>query len=269
MTMIIAECGVNHNGDPVLAQTMIEAAKRAGADAVKFQMFDPEKLEPPGPRRDMLRPLVLEPSDFQMLKACSDSHGLEFIVTPFDVESLDFVVRLGVNYIKIGSADLRNLELLDAARGRRVILSTGMATSDDLGRALDTLVGWESTARGPILLHCTSSYPAPSDEVNLRAMLALQPLGDGVGLSDHTLSTVIPAAAVAMGASVIEKHMTLDRRMSGPDHRASLEPRDFSEMVANIREVEAALGDGVKRPMPSEAEVMKVRDEREKWRCAS
>lgn len=264
MVMVVAECGVNHNGDPVLAQTMIAAAKKAGADAVKFQMFDPEKLEPPGPRRNMLRPLVLEPSDFQMLKACADSYDLEFIVTPFDVDSLDFIVRLGVRYIKIGSADLRNGDLLEAAAASRVptIISTGMATNGEIDKAQGMFFV------RPALLHCTSAYPTPVEDVNLRAMDRLRFFAEDIGLSDHTLSLVIPAAAVAMGASVIEKHLTLDSRMEGPDHRASLEPRDFAEMVANIRQIEMALGDGVKRPMPSEAKVMKVRDEREAHRCA-
>lgn len=260
MVMVIAEAGVNHNGDVRLAHRLVDAAKSAGADAVKFQMFDPERLDPPGERREMLKGLVLRPSDFSALKAHAESAEIEFICTPFDVDSLRFLVELGVNYIKIGSADAKNRPLIKEAMSteKRVIISTGMCEEDDL--AMFFFINPYA------VLHCTSAYPTPVDEVNLRAM-SLPMLR--YGLSDHTRSLVIPAAAVAMGASIIEKHLTLDCRMEGPDHRASLEPRDFSEMVANIREVETALGDGIKRPMPSEAAVMKVRDEREAFRCAS
>lgn len=261
--MVIAEAGVNHNGDVRLAHELVDAAKAVGADAVKFQMFDPKRLDPPGERRDMLKGLVLRPADFCGMKDHADSVGVEFMATPFDVGSLMFLAELGIQRIKISSADLRNDTLLKATAGCPVILSTGMATLEEIERAIGIL------RKRPVLLHCTSAYPAPVEDVNLRAMQGLRPFGSAVGLSDHTPSLVIPAAAVAMGAVVIEKHLTLDCRMEGPDHRASLEPRDFAEMVANIREVEAALGDGVKRPMPSEAAVMKVRDEREAHRCAS
>ena len=261
--MVIAEAGVNHEGDVRRAHELVNAAKASGADAVKFQMFDPERLDPPGERREMLKELSLRPSDFVALKAHADAQTIEFIATPFDVDSLWFLVELGVRYVKIGSADVFNEPLYTAAMRseKDIILSTGMTSMDDLKKRL--------LYYPYALLHCTSSYPCPLDHVNLDAMLGLNEFGVVVGLSDHTRSLVIPAAAVAMGASIVEKHLTLDCRMKGPDHRASLEPREFSEMVANIREVELALGDGIKRPMPSEAEVMKVRDEREAWRCAS
>jgi N,N'-diacetyllegionaminate synthase len=267
MVMVVAEAGVNHNGSVDLAHKLVEAAEACGADAVKFQVFDAETLEPNGPRREMLKGLQFSRDVFKGLKAHCDKLGIEFMATPFDPDSAAFLVMLGVKHIKIGSADIRNDPLLLAVRGRRVILSTGMATLDEIERAA-LMVATERTGR-PILLHCTSAYPVPVKDVNLRAMLTLRSYGSEVGLSDHTLSLIIPAAAVAMGATVIEKHLTLDNRADGPDHRASLEPWEFTDMVCHIREIELALGDGRKRVMPSEATVVQVRDEREAYRCAS
>lgn len=265
MVMVIAEAGVNHNGDVRLAHRLVDAAKSAGANAVKFQMFVPERLDPPGERREMLKGLVLRPTDLASLKMHAASKDIEFICTPFDEDSLGFLIDLGVNYVKISSGDWNNWPLVSAAKKakKRLIMSTGMT------KISDCYTYNPDDYQPYAVLHCVSAYPAPIEDVNLKAMMALTKYYVSVGLSDHTRSLVIPAAAVAMGADVIEKHLTLDCRMEGPDHRASLEPRDFSEMVANIREVETALGDGVKRPMPSEAATMQIRDEREAFRCAS
>lgn len=264
MVFVIAEAGVNHNGDLATAKELVIAARTAKADAVKFQVFDPGKLEPPGPRRDMLSNLYLSKPEFMALKSFADDGSIEFMATPFDVESLEFIVKLGVKRIKIGSADLHNMPLLKAARGAGLplILSTGMAKLEDI-----------RTNIGDTLLHCTSAYPCPLQDANLRAIRTMRMSSTvphcKIGLSDHTASIAIPAAAVALGAEVIEKHLTLDRSQDGPDHKCSLEPSAFYDMVTGIREVEAALGDGIKRPMPSEKAVMQIRDEREAWRCTT
>lgn len=263
MVMVIAEIGVNHQGNEALAAKLISAAVSADADAVKFQTYDVEKLEPPGKRREMLRGLQLSRKTHYVLKEHADGLGIEFISTPFDVNSLKFLVEeVGVKTLKIASGNLDNWPLLEAAveSGCRVILSTGMAILARVRWAADMF-------QAPIILHCTSAYPTALEDVNLTAIVTMQKkLGGEVGLSDHTSSLVIPAAAVAMGATVIEKHMTLDREMDGPDHRASLEPTEFAEMVRNIREVEKALGDGMKFPRECEAATMKVIEERKTWR---
>jgi len=264
MAYIIAEAGVNHNGRMDLAVELIVAAKRCRANAVKFQLFDAEKLEPPGKRRDMLAKLQLSKEQIHELKCEAEKQGLDFLCTPFDLESLIFLSRIDCKSVKIGSADFENFQLVEEALRRfdLILLSTGMASIDAIRR----LIGWRPHSAGfLVLMHCTSSYPCPLQDMNLKVM------SDAYfkGFSDHSLSTVVPAAAVALGAEYIEKHLTLDNRMEGPDHHMSLEPREFAEMVQNIREVELALGDGVKRVMPSELPVMKVRDEREKWRMSS
>ena len=261
MAYIIAEIGVNHQGDMDTAKRLIEEAAWAGADAVKFQLYDAEKLEPPGERRDMLQRLQLSREQIFDLKITAKEFGLDFVCTPFDTGSLRYLDSIGVDYIKISSGDAANVAMLQASvlASAPSIISTGM---------LDEVETQEAGCYAHVLMHCTSSYPCPPQDANLMALLPMineaYPLD--VGLSDHTLSTTLPAVAVALGATFIEKHLTLDETAMGPDHRASLEPGEFKRMVQNIREVEVALGDGVKRPMPSEAATMKVRDERAKWR---
>ena len=279
-TFIIAEAGINHNGDIEFAHKLIDAAYECGADACKFQTFDCEYLEPPGERREMLRALQLSFDDFARLKEYCGSR-IEFMSTPFHRPALWSLVNFGlVRRLKISSGHLRDKEILEEARlsGLPIILSTGMGTMDDIYSAVETLGfarPWDKeqpmtppglAKNGLTILHCTSAYPTPIEDVNLLAMDRIQAkFGCKVGLSDHTLSTVIPAAAVALGASVIEKHITLDRTMKGPDHAASLEPFDFKRMVVGIREVEKALGDGIKRPMPSEEKTMEIVKERMEW----
>lgn len=266
MVNIIAEVGVNHNGDPHTAGLLVGAAKGVGADAVKFQVFDARVLEPPGPRREMLEKLQLPRLAFRNLKTIADDLGIEFLATPFDPGSLELLIGLSVKRVKIGSADLRNEPLLKAVAdtGLEIILSTGMATMLDIYAAMRS-IAWKPCT----LLHCTSAYPTPVQHVNLRAIESLRREYGActIGLSDHTTSTVIPAAAVAMGAEVIEKHFTLDRHQEGPDHLSSLDMNGFKEMVGNIREVELAMGNGIKRPQPSESNVVKIRKEREAHRC--
>lgn len=263
MTFIIAEAGVNHNGNIELAHKLIDAAYEAGADAVKFQTFDCERLEPPGERREMLRSLQFTEDQFRTLRDYCGKR-IEFMSTPFDVHNLLGLVSLGVGRLKISSGGLFDHELLRAAEESRlpVILSTGMATEGDVSRAIWRLKYSDNLT----LLHCTSAYPAPIEDVNLKAMQTMRSaFGCPVGLSDHSDSTAIPIAAVAMGATVIEKHLTLDRSMVGPDHAASMCPYDFKRMVLGIREVEKAMGDGIKRPMPSEARTRQIVKERLEW----
>lgn len=273
---IVAEAGVNHNGMLELARRLVDAAAEAGADAVKFQLFRAEALV--GPRapkaryqqlgddrtsqREMLEALELRPEWLPELRERAARHGMEFLCTPFDEESLDLLVRVGIPAVKVGSGELTNLPFLErvAATGLPVILSTGMATLDevrDAVRVLDRVHGHRKI--GLVLLHCVSLYPAEPRECNLRAMATLEQAFDvPVGFSDHTQGWEIAVAAVALGAAVVEKHLTLDRSLPGPDHRASLEPAEFRAMVRAIRAAESALGDGVKRPMAGEADVARV-----------
>lgn len=253
-TFVIAEAGINHNGDVDRAHTLIDAAVAVGADAVKFQTFRADELGSPHLARYEL-PATAWPD----LAAHAAQRRILFFSTPFDVESVDLLDPL-VPCFKIASGEIVNLPLLRhvASKGKPVILSTGMATLDEILAAEMALYtpGDSQINDGLIALHCVSAYPAPVTETNLRAMQSLVGLfgRSHVGLSDHSLSAVIPAAAVALGAVVIEKHLTLDTKLDGPDHAMSLDVPRFAEMVRNIREVESALGDGVKRVMPSEEE---------------
>jgi N,N'-diacetyllegionaminate synthase len=255
---IIAEAGVNHNGSITDAHKLVMVAKQGGANACKFQLFDPVKLEPPGPRRDMLAGLTLTRPEHAALKAQCDAIGLEYLCTPFDVESLEFLVRLGVKRLKISSGQYGNTALLLAAHRSRlpVIVSTGMLTQAEIFEAdlMTDRATW---------LHCLSAYPAPPGDMNLRAMTRLP---EPYGLSDHTLGNTAAIAATALGASVIEKHITLDRTLEGPDHHMSTEPDEFALYVKAIRECEAMLGDGVKRLTPSELKTLEIVKEREAWR---
>jgi N,N'-diacetyllegionaminate synthase len=270
--LVIAEAGVNHNGDAAMAHRLIDAAAAAGADAVKFQTFDPdalvtldaqkaayqERATGHGTQHDMLRALVLPPAVHRELSAHARDCGLIFASTPFDLGSLRLLLDLGVSFIKVGSGDLTNLPLLRtvAAANVPVVMSTGMATLDEVASATEAV-----TSRGAsvALLHCVSQYPARPEDTNLAAMRTLrEQFGCAVGLSDHSPGTEVSLAAVALGASVIEKHLTLDKALPGPDHAASLDAREFMELVRQIRNVEVAIGDGIKQPRESEAELRTV-----------
>ena len=269
--LIIAEAGVNHNGIPELAFELVDAAANAGADVVKFQTFHAEavtaahaakaeyQMETTGAgesQLDMIRRLELAPEVFRDLAAHCRTREIEFMSTPFDLASVDFLAAMGMETFKIPSGEITNLPYLRrvGALKHHIILSTGMCTLDDVAAALDVLEAAGTRRNRITLLHCTTEYPAPYGEVNLRAMKTLADAFPGlpVGYSDHTQGIEIAVAATALGATVIEKHFTLDRNMEGPDHAASLEPSELAHMVSAIRHVAQALGDGVKRPTPSE-----------------
>lgn len=269
-TLVIAEAGVNHNGDLELAFLLVEAAAQAGADVVKFQTFQAQELataqadkaayqkETTGEAETqlgMLQQLELTPEQhLQLIDHCRGC-GIEFLSTAFDPVSIYLLASLNLKHWKIPSGEITNLSYLRKIGSLKqpVILSTGMANLGEIEAAIDVLEQ-AGTSRDQItMLHCTTEYPAPLDEVNLRAMQTIaQAFGVAVGYSDHTDGIAVPIAAVAMGATVIEKHLTLDRTMEGPDHRASLEPDQFAAMVQGIRAIERALGDGIKRPTASE-----------------
>lgn len=282
MTFVIAEAGVNHNGSIELALGLVEAAARSGADAVKFQTFSADRLVRPGARTaDYQRRETGADDQYEMLKALelsADAHravvercamlGIEFMSTAFDLESLDFLLQLGVRRLKVPSGEITNEPMLEVigGTGLPVILSTGMADLDEVQRAVHVLA--ESRPRGAVadarsewltVLHCTSAYPAAPSEVNLRAMSTIaQATGVPVGYSDHTLGIEVAVAATALGAAVIEKHFTIDRDLPGPDHRASLLPDELANMITSIRNVEKALGSVEKRPTPGELAVREV-----------
>lgn len=247
---VIAEAGVNHNGSLETALELCSAAKEAKADAVKFQLFNSERLNKPE-----LKPLEMSPSRLRDIKAYCKAIDIEFLCTPFDVDSLDCLLKMGVQRLKISSGCLTDNDLLYAAyrSGLPVILSTGMSTILEIHRALDMLHDYVT------LLHCTSAYPCPIHAVNLKAMDDLaKTFRRPVGYSDHTQGITIAVAAAARGATVIEKHLTLSRNQEGPDHKASIEPGEFSTMVSAVRTVEESLGDGVKRVQDCELELRKA-----------
>ena len=265
---IIAEAGVNHNGDPTRALALVDAAVEAGADVVKFQAFRADGLVTENAetaayqasntgqdnQADLLRALELSQGEFELIAAHCENVGIEFLCTPFDVAMTADLVAMGMKRIKVASGELTNHLALQhfAAFDLPVILSTGMATLDDVGDALDVL----QDAKQPVTcLHCTSLYPAPVETLNLRAMTTMAETFEvPVGYSDHSLGDHAAIAATALGASVIEKHFTLDRTLPGPDHTASLEPSELRSMVTRVRETAKALGDGVKRPTDQERE---------------
>ena len=271
---IIAEAGVNHNGDIQMAKRLVEAAARAGASAVKFQTFKAEHLvTPDAPKAgyqkeaagsaesqfDMLRRLELSPETHMSLRDYCSQQGILFMSTPFDEESADFLDRLGVPVFKLPSGELTNLPFLAhvGCKGRPMIVSTGMSSLEEVSAAVRTIE--EAGNRDLILLHCVSDYPANPADANLRAMYTMaETFHVPVGYSDHTPGIEVALAAVAMGACVIEKHFTLDRNLPGPDHRASLEPGELAALVRGIRIVEAALGHGRKEPAASEASAAAV-----------
>ena len=275
-TYIIAEAGVNHNGQLDLALQLCDAAKAAGVDCVKFQTWQTEKIvtrkaekavyqsentnDADESQFDMLKKLELSYGDFRIVQEYCNKIGVDFLSTPDEEYSLAFLMdELNLPLIKIGSGEVTNIPYLRqmASYGKPVILSTGMSTLAQVATAYDTLLA--AGAPSVALLHCTTNYPCPKNEVNLRAMQTMrEAFKCQVGYSDHTMGTEIPVAAVAMGAEIIEKHFTLDRNMKGPDHKASLEPDELKVMVEAIRNVEIALGDGIKRPNKSEQEISRV-----------
>lgn len=271
---VIAEAGVNHNGDLGLAERLIDCAADAKADAVKFQTFSAarviapdapkaayqKRLTDPGQSQlDMARQWELSEADFRRLAAHCRRRKIMFLSTPFDEPSVDLLVRLDVPGFKIASGEVTNLPLLRhvAATGLPAILSTGMSDLAEVTAAVGVLRA--GGCKELALLHCVSNYPAPAAEINLRAMRTLEEAFQlPVGYSDHTTGIEIALAAVALGASIIEKHFTLDKNLPGPDHQASLDPVELETMIRHIRTVETAMGDGVKRLMPSEADTKRV-----------
>ena len=270
---IIAEAGVNHNGQIAMAKKLVDSAKRIGADAIKFQTFRAEELVTANaPKAEyqkktdahpsqyaMLKKLELSEDQFSQLFEYSQKKGIMFLSTPFDRISAEFLALLGLPAYKIGSGELTNVPLLQqvAQFKKPIILSTGMSSLEEVVEAVKTI--HKEGNRELILLHCTSNYPTKYEEVNLNAMLTLRNKFDvAVGYSDHTLGIEISVAAVALGACVIEKHLTLDKNLPGPDHKTSLEPQEFQKMVEAIRNVEKARGNGIKKPNPSEIAIQKV-----------
>lgn len=269
-TLIIAEAGVNHNGDLALAKQLIDAAANAGADLVKFQTFSAELLATAyAPKADyqnqttdqkqsqfaMLRQLELTADMHEQLIVHCAKQGIGFLSTGFDIQSVDYLASLGAERFKIPSGEITNLPYLRhiGRFGKPLIFSTGMATLGEIELALDALETPDTLRSHITVLHCNTEYPTPVQDVNLRAMISIRDaFGVAVGYSDHTLGIEVPIAAVALGATVIEKHLTLDRSLPGPDHKASLEPDEFAAMVRAIRNIEQAMGDGIKRPSPSE-----------------
>lgn len=269
--MIIAEAGVNHNGDLVMARRLIDAAADAGVDLVKFQTFKADDLVTKSAKQAdyqkrslggeedtqyaMLKKLELDDAAHKVLKDYALSQGVEFFSTAFDVKGLDYLNAFGFERFKVPSGEITNYPYLKrlAEFGKPVILSTGMADTTEIKAAISVLE--KGIDRKDItVLHCNTEYPTPMEDVNLKAMLAIQKeLNVAIGYSDHTLGIEVPVAAVALGATVIEKHFTLDRALPGPDHKASLEPTELSNMVKAIRNIEKAMsGDGIKKPSKSE-----------------
>ena len=269
-TLIIAEAGVNHNGSLELAFELIDAASEAGADIVKFQTFKAENLVTKSAAKAdyQLGTTDVQETQFEMIKKLElsdDMHlkliskckekGIRFSSTGFDTSSVDFLIKLGVGFLKVPSGEITNLPYLRhvGSKGLPIILSTGMCTMQEVRNVVKILELAGSKKSDITVLHCNTEYPTPMEDVNLLAMLSIEKeLGVKVGYSDHTLGIEVPVAAVAMGATIIEKHFTLDRGMDGPDHAASLEPNELKQMVDSIRNIEKAMGDGQKKPSKSE-----------------
>jgi len=267
---IIAEAGVNHNGSVDLAKKLIDAAVDSGADAVKFQTFKAEKLVVKNTQKadyqkqttdasesqfDMIKKLELDVDTHKELIAYCQEKIIMFLSTPFDHESIDLLSDLGLKIYKIPSGEITNLPYLRyiGSLGKQVILSTGMSNLKEVGDALNILINAGTSKDNITVLHANTMYPTPMEDVNLNAMLTIQKeFGVDIGYSDHTLGIEVDIAAVAMGASCIEKHFTLDKTMDGPDHKASLEPEELKAMVSAIRNIEKALGSSEKKPSPSE-----------------
>jgi len=270
-TLIIAEAGVNHNGDLAMACRLIEVAAAAGADIVKFQTFRADKLVTRDAAKAgyqaaatgteetqfaMLKRLELSAEHHKTLIVHCSTHSIAFLSTAFDDDSIDMLLQLGLRLFKVPSGEITNLPYLRriGGLGGDVILSTGMATLADVEAAIDVLEEAGTPRARITVLHCTTEYPTPMEEVNLEAMRSIgTAFGVPIGYSDHTPGIEVSIAAVALGATVIEKHFTLDKTLPGPDHKASLEPDELAAMVRGIRNIEIALGDGIKRPTPTEA----------------
>ena len=273
---IIAEAGVNHNGSLQLAKRLVDKAKEVGADAVKFQTFKAENLVSKSAKKakyqvenmgsdesqyEMIKKLELGFDEFKELKNYCDKKEIMFLSTPFDNESIEFLNNLGVEIFKIPSGEITNLPYLRkiGLLKKKVILSTGMSDLGEVEYALDILMKAGTKKENITILHANTEYPTPMEDVNLKAMQTIAcAFGVKVGYSDHTLGIEVPIAAVAMGASVIEKHFTLDKNMVGPDHKASLEPYELETMVKAIRNIEKALGDGIKKPSKSESKNIEI-----------
>jgi len=268
--IIIAEVGVNHNGSIELAYKLVDAAKEAGADAVKFQSFKADSLvsksavkaeyqtkttDANETQYDMIKKLELSPGDHHCLINYCRKKEIQFLSSPFDLESIDMLVEFGLDTFKIPSGEITNLPYLQkiGVLKKNVILSSGMANLNEVSDAIHVLVDYGTRKDKITVLHCNTEYPTPFEDVNLNAMLTIKNAFDvKVGYSDHTTGIEVPIAAVALGAEIIEKHVTLDKSMEGPDHKASLEPIEFKRMVDAIRNIEKAMGDGIKKPSPSE-----------------
>jgi len=273
---IIAEAGVNHNGSVDIAKRLVDAAAEAGADAVKFQTFKAELLiSKYAPKADHQKKITnKDESQLEMLKKLEldvDAHkelikhckkrGIIFLSSPFDLMSVDLLYELGLQIFKIPSSEITDLPYLRkiGRLNKKVIMSTGMADLGEIEDALDVLMAAGTKKENITVLHCNTGYPTPIEDVNLMAMLTIkEAFNVNVGYSDHTLSIEVPIAAVALGARVIEKHFTLDKKMEGPDHKASLEPDELKAMINAIRNVEVSLGDGIKKPSKSEIKNMSI-----------
>ena len=271
---IIAEAGVNHNGNIDIAYSLVDKAVEAGVDAIKFQTFKSEKVVSKYAQKaeyqinntrvnesqlEMVKKLELSYNDFKNLKQYCDKKKIIFLSTPFDLDSIDFLNSLGLEIFKIPSGEITNLQYLKkiASLNKKVLLSTGMCDLSDIEKAINILR--ENGTDNILVLQCNTSYPTPLEDVNLNAMNTMKEAFKlEVGYSDHTLGIEISIAAVALGAKVIEKHFTLDKNMEGPDHIASLEPFELSELVRSIRNVEKAFGTGVKMPSKSEMKNIKI-----------
>jgi N,N'-diacetyllegionaminate synthase len=275
-TLIIAEAGVNHNGDMKLAKQLIDAAANSGADYVKFQTFSADRIvaksadkadyqkkysDSTESQYEMLKRLELSVEmHLELIEHC-ERRSIKFLSTGFDIQSVDLLVGFGLNLLKIPSGEITNLPFLRhiGSLGLPVILSSGMSTMSEIVDAMSILDRAGLPRSQITVLHCTTEYPTPMDEVNLRAMNSIRnTLGVAVGYSDHSVGTEVSVAAVALGASVIEKHFTIDRSLPGPDHRASLEPVELGAMVKAIRNIEVALGSDVKEPTISELRNLRV-----------
>jgi N,N'-diacetyllegionaminate synthase len=277
-TIIIAEAGVNHNGSIENAKKLIDAAANAGVDYVKFQTFKAEKLVSPTAKKASYQQKNINDGDdsqFNMLKKLELSHqdhlelikycqfkNIKFFSTAFDAEGVTYLNELGLDLFKIPSGEITNYPYLRAIgqTGKPVILSTGMCFLKEIQEAIDVLVKYGTNRQQISILHCNTEYPTPMEDVNLKAMLTIaNEFKTPIGYSDHTLGIEVPIAAVALGATIIEKHFTLDKNLPGPDHKASLEPQELKEMVKAIRNIELALsGNGIKEPSPSEAKNINI-----------
>lgn len=277
-TIIIAEAGVNHNGDILNAYKLVDTAVDAGVDYVKFQTFKAEKLVSKSAKKaeyqiqntknsndsqyEMLKKLELSPQQHEELIAYCKKKGIQFFSTAFDLESLQYLKDIGLDLVKIPSGEITNYPYLKLAAQlfNQVILSTGMCTMEDIEAALDVFLSAGISKDNITILHCNTEYPTPFNDVNLKAMLYIgEKFGTDIGYSDHTLGIEVPIAAVALGAKIIEKHFTLDKNMEGPDHIASLEPNELKNMVSAIRNIEKSIsGSGMKEPSSSEMKNIKI-----------